>query len=109
MYDPLVVDTFIRAYSEIGPLAARAGQEARTLFASETDDGAADTGASRPLRKIRENASEAALLQTCSQQIAKAGSVGAAFEIAAHCLRQLLRDGLLLIRTRHPFRWSRVS
>ena len=90
MYDPLVVDTFIRAYSDIAPLAARAGQEARTLFASENDDGAADASASRPLRKIRENASEAALLRTCSQQIAKAGSVAAAFEIAAHSLRQLL-------------------
>jgi putative nucleotidyltransferase with HDIG domain len=90
MYDPLVVDTFIRAYPEIGPLAARAGQEAKTLFATEAVDGAGDMAASQPLRKIRENSSEATLLQTCSQQIAQAASVVAAFEFAAHSLRQLI-------------------
>ena len=90
MYDPLVVDTFIRAYSEIGPLAARAGQDARTIFASDAVDGTVDAGASRPLRKIRENASEAALLRACSQQIAKASTVHEAFEIVAQCLRQLI-------------------
>jgi GAF domain-containing protein len=46
--------------------------------------------ASQPLRKIRENSSEATLLQTCSQQIAQAASVVAAFEFAAHSLRQLI-------------------
>jgi putative nucleotidyltransferase with HDIG domain len=90
MYDPLVVDTFIRAYSEIAPLAARAGQDARTIFASEDVDSDVDSIASQPLRRIRENASEAELLRTCSQRIAAASSVGAAFEISAQCLRQLL-------------------
>jgi putative nucleotidyltransferase with HDIG domain len=90
MYDPLVVDTFTRAYSEIGPLAASAGQEARTIFASEAVDGTLQDGASGPLQKIRENASEAALLRTCSEQIAKAASVGVAFDVAAQCLRQLM-------------------
>jgi len=90
MYDPLVVDTFISAYSEIGPLATRAGQEARTIFASEAVDSAGTVGESQPLRKIRENSSEAALLRTFSQQIANAQSVGAALEIAAQCLRQLM-------------------
>src|SRR4029434_10663153 len=33
MYDPLVVDTFIAAYSDIAPTAIRAGQEARSMFA----------------------------------------------------------------------------
>ena len=32
MYDPLVVDTFFRAYAEIAPAAVRAGQEARSLI-----------------------------------------------------------------------------
>src|SRR5688572_22466210 len=90
MYDPLVVDMFIRAYPEIGPLAARAGQEARTLLSAEIVDGIADAGASRPLRKIRENASEAALLQVCSHQISSAVSVNSAFESAANSLRQLI-------------------
>jgi putative methionine-R-sulfoxide reductase with GAF domain len=90
MYDPLVVDSFIRSYAEIGPLAARAGQEARTIFASEDVNGPVDVAASLPLRKIRENASEAVLLRTCGQQIAKASTVSAAFEVAAQCLRQLI-------------------
>jgi putative nucleotidyltransferase with HDIG domain len=90
MYDPLVVDTFIRAYAEIAPLATSAGQEARTIFASDAVDGSLQDGASGPLQKIRENASEAALLRTCNEQIAKAASVGAAFDVAAQCLRQLM-------------------
>lgn len=90
MYDPLVVDTFIRSYSEIGPLAARAGQEARTFFASDAADGANDRTVTRPLQKIRENASEGALLRACSQQIAKSPTEGDAFEIAAQALRQLI-------------------
>jgi putative nucleotidyltransferase with HDIG domain len=90
MYDPLIVDTFIRAYPEIVPLAVQAGQEARTLFASEEIDATATAAAARPLRKIRENASEAALLRTCSEDIARAPSVGVAFEIGAQCLRQLI-------------------
>jgi putative nucleotidyltransferase with HDIG domain len=90
MYDPLVVDTFIRSYPEISPLAMQAGQEARTIFASEAVIGTTDAAVSRPLRKIRENASEAALLQICSQQIAKAPNVKDAFEIVAQCLRQLM-------------------
>ena len=36
MYDPLVVDTFIRTYAEIAPLAMSAGQEARSLVETAT-------------------------------------------------------------------------
>jgi putative methionine-R-sulfoxide reductase with GAF domain len=90
MYDPLVVDTFVRSYSEIAPLAARAGQEARTFFASDTADGVNDGSVSRPLQRIRDNASEGALLQASSQQIAKAQTERDAFEIAAQALRQLI-------------------
>jgi putative nucleotidyltransferase with HDIG domain len=90
MYDPLVVDTFIRSYAEIGPLATQAGLEARTIFASEEVDGTADVAPSRPLRTIRDNASEATLLRTCDQQIAHATTVNEAFDYAAQCLRQLM-------------------
>ena len=90
MYDPLVVDTFIRSYPEIGPLATRAGQEARTIFTSDELVGTTDAAVSRPLQKIRENASEAALLRAFSQQVAKASTDIDAFEAAAQCLRQLL-------------------
>ena len=90
MYDPLVVDTFIRSYAEISPLATRAGQEARTMFSANTLDGTAATDVSQPLRRIRESASEASLLRTCSQQFANAVSENEAFDIAVQCLRQLM-------------------
>jgi putative nucleotidyltransferase with HDIG domain len=86
LYDPLVVDTFIRAYEEIGPLAIRAGQEARSFMESAA---LSDDETPRPLRQIRANASEAFLLDTCSTEIAKAGSVNTSVQIAAQYLRQL--------------------
>ena len=86
LYDPLVVDTFIRSYAEIGPLAIRAGQEARSVI-----DAAAlsDDETPRPLRQIRANASEATLLDICSTEIAKTGSGTAAIQVAAQYLRQM--------------------
>jgi putative nucleotidyltransferase with HDIG domain len=86
LYDPLVVDTFIRAYEDIGPLAIRAGQEARSFIESTA---LSDDETPRPLRQIRANASEAFLLDTCSTEIAKAGSVNTSVQIAAQYLRQL--------------------
>jgi putative nucleotidyltransferase with HDIG domain len=86
LYDPLVVDTFIRAYEEIGPLAIRAGQEARSFMDSTA---LSDDETPRPLRQIRANASEAALLDTCATEIAKAGSVSASLQVAGQYLRQL--------------------
>lgn len=86
LYDPLVVDTFIRAYEEIGPLAIRAGQEARSFMESAA---LSDDETSRPLRQIRANASEATLLDACSTEIAKAGSVNTSLHVVAQCLRQL--------------------
>ena len=89
MYDPLVVDTFIRAYAEIAPLAIRAGQEARSVFGAELSDRA-EASVSRPLRHIRAIATESAVLITCNQNIAKAASVKEALDAAAQSLRQLL-------------------
>ena len=89
MYDPVVVDAFVRAYAEIAPLAIRAGQEARSVFGSELSDRA-ETKVSRPLQHIRTIATESALLSTCSQNIAKASSVEEALQVAAQSLRQLL-------------------
>lgn len=89
MYDPLVVDTFIRVYAEIAPLAIHAGQEARSVFGSELSDRA-DASVSGPLRQIRAIASESALLIACNQNIAKAASVKEALEVAVQTLRQLL-------------------
>jgi len=86
LYDPLVVDTFIRSYAEIAPLAIRAGQEARSVI-----DAAAlsDDETPRPFRQIRANASETTLLDICSTEIAKAGQANGALHVAAQYLRQM--------------------
>ena len=85
-YDPLVVDTFVRVYPDIAPLAARAGQEARSVVDSTlTVEGESPES----FRQIRANASEAALLDACSREIAKARSAAAALHVAAQYLRQL--------------------
>ena len=89
MYDPLVVDTFIRTYAEIAPLALRAGQEARSVFGPELSDRA-EAVVSRPLRQIRASANETARLIACNQNIAKAASMKEALEVAAQTFRQLL-------------------
>lgn len=89
MYDPVVVDTFVRAYAEIAPLAIRAGQEARSVFGSELS-GRAESSVSRPLQQIRTSATESELLITCGQNIAKTSSVKEALEVSAQSLRQLL-------------------
>jgi putative nucleotidyltransferase with HDIG domain len=87
MYDPLVVDTFIASYPHIAPLATRAGQEARTILA---DTGLIDaTAETLALHQISANASETALLTSCSQRIGKTTSTNEALEIAAQTLRQL--------------------
>jgi putative nucleotidyltransferase with HDIG domain len=86
LYDPLVVDAFIRAYAEIGPLANKAGKEARSFIDSVA---LSDDDTPRPLRQIRANASEAMLLDICSTEIAKTGGAGAALQVAAQYLRQL--------------------
>ena len=89
MYDPLVVDTFIRAYPEIAPLAIRAGQEARTVFDIELSDWA-EASVSQPLQQIRATSTETAILVRCNQNVAKAVSVKDALRTAAQSLRQLL-------------------
>lgn len=87
MYDPLVVDMFIASYSQIAPLAIRAGQEARSILASA---GVNDTSSEKlALSQIRANASESALLNDCAERIGKATTLPEATEIAAQALRQL--------------------
>jgi len=85
-YDPLVVDTFIRAYSDIAPVAIRAGQESRSVIDATV---LSDAETPAPLRQIRANASEATLLDSCSKDIARANSIDATLHIATQCLRQL--------------------
>jgi putative nucleotidyltransferase with HDIG domain len=88
-YDPLVVEVFIKNYPEIAPLAIRAGQEARSVIDGSDLITSSDSHASAPLHQIRTNASEAALLDACSRDIAKATSPIAALDASAQSLRQV--------------------
>ena len=88
MYDPLVVDTFISTYAEIAPVALRAGQEGRSILNEDSTN--ADSSPARPLRQIRANATEAALLIRYGQSVRQASSVKEAVEATAQCLRQLM-------------------
>lgn len=87
MYDPFVVDAFIASYAAIAPAAIKAGQDARSFI-----DGAGTTVQAEglaSLNQIRANASEAALLNSCEQDIARAESLVQAMQVGAQCLRQV--------------------
>src|SRR5688572_15925787 len=87
MYDPLVVDMFISAYSEIAPLATRAGQEAKSILSSS---GLLDDSNEKlALSEIRANASETTLLNECAEGVAKVNSLTEAVDVASQALRQL--------------------
>jgi putative nucleotidyltransferase with HDIG domain len=87
MYDPLIVDTFIASYTQIAPLAIRAGQEARTmLVGKDLHETHADQSA---LNQISANSAETALLNGCAQRIAKATSTSEALEAGSQTLREL--------------------
>jgi putative nucleotidyltransferase with HDIG domain len=88
MYDPLVVDTFVKAYPEIAPLATRAGQDARTILSTADLSRATDTEPAA-FRQISASASESALLLACGKRISQSASLGSALEVASQCLRQL--------------------
>ena len=86
-YDPLVVDTFLTAYPQIAPLAAKAGAETTGLM---TTSSISDHRAVRnPLRDIRVNASETSLLESSRRLIAATKAPAEAFAAAAQCLRQV--------------------
>jgi len=88
-YDPLIVDAFVKAYSEIAPFAIRAGEEARSMVHLTDAVLLPATDSSESLREIRAAASESALLDCCFRDILMAGSESASFEAAAQYLRQL--------------------
>jgi putative nucleotidyltransferase with HDIG domain len=92
MYDPLVVDTFVSSYTQIAPLAMRAGQEARTILA---ETGLLEATAEKvALSQISANASETALLTGCAQRIVKTASASEALEVASQTLRELTPAGV---------------
>jgi putative nucleotidyltransferase with HDIG domain len=87
MYDPLVVDTFERAYPEIAPAATKAGIEARSLT-SEWGLTSVEPEVS-PFEQIRVNAAESTLLIACAHEMSTVSSPVQALAVAAQCLRQL--------------------
>ncbi len=87
LYDPLVVDTFLKAYPQISPSAMRAGDESTGLITVAT---ASDKPISpSPLRQIRVNATETSLLDAHRRLIASSKTPAEALAAAAQCLRQL--------------------
>ena len=87
MYDPLVVDTFIAAYSEIAELAQAAGQQARSLLdPSEMPSGATTIG---PLEEIRASAADNTALSLARQGVLEAKSTIDAMNTLSQCVRQL--------------------
>jgi putative nucleotidyltransferase with HDIG domain len=87
LYDPLIVDTFVKAYPQIAPVAAKAADESTSLVkVSDIDNYRV---APSPLRRIRVNASESSLLDTARKAIAAARIPSEAFDAAAQSLRQV--------------------
>jgi hypothetical protein len=98
----IIVDTFEKAFKEIAPAAMRAGEEARSML---IDSGVANTSNEqvlRPLRQIRANASETALLGECSHNLSRTTNTRDAVEAATQCLRQLTSASVFAFYRYHP-------
>jgi putative nucleotidyltransferase with HDIG domain len=87
LYDPLIVDTFIKAHRQIAPLAIKAGTESTSLI-----DVAAvsnERTAPHPLHRIRVSATETSVLEMYSRAIADSNTASDAVDAASQCLRKL--------------------
>jgi putative nucleotidyltransferase with HDIG domain len=84
MYDPLIVETFMRHHAQIEPAAAKAGHEARSLYGT-FDYAKADISA---LAQIRSTTTESALFRDCQIRLASSARSNA-LSVAADCLRQM--------------------
>ena len=89
LYDPLVVDTFVKAYPQIAPAAMLAGQETTGILGVSGFPDQTSVAAPTPLGHIRVSATETSLLDVCRRRIGIAKSSGEALTAAAQCLRQL--------------------
>jgi len=84
MYDPLVVDTFVRVFPEISPLAIQAGQQARSFMPTLSGGSGLD-----PLDQIRTNAEQTTLLEECALALKHSSSRREAVEVAGQFLGML--------------------
>lgn len=85
--DPLIVDVFVRHFSDIAAAAAGASEHLEPSFAIPESDAAGDPVAS--FRNIRASAAENALIIAHREKVLRANSTDEAVHAAAHCLRQL--------------------
>ena len=85
-YDPLIVDTFLKAYPQIAPAAVKAGEEAPSLIPVSSPS---DQPPPSPLHQIRVNATETSLLEMYRRRVAGANTPADALAAAAQCLRQV--------------------
>lgn len=86
MYDPVVVDAFMSAHSEIAPLATAAGEQARSLVVPL--DRAPEQGGD-PLDNIRETAAQSSSLSEYQGELQRATSIEEAMKAATEYARLL--------------------
>jgi putative nucleotidyltransferase with HDIG domain len=87
LYDPLIVDTFIRTYPQIAPIAVKAGIESTSLI--DVSTLTPQRSSPNPLQRIRVSATETSLLESFGYSIAGSKTPAEAVDAAAQCLRQL--------------------
>jgi hypothetical protein len=82
MYDPLVVDAFLASYSELAPIAAAAGQQARSLVPEFTHRA----DAAGPFQDIRATAAQSSALAQCTRELQHAHDIREALIVVdQHC------------------------
>ena len=87
LYDPLIVDTFIKAHPQIAPLAIKAGSESTSLI--DVAAVSSERTAPHPLHRIRVSATETSVLEMYGRAIADSNTASEAVDAASQCLRKL--------------------
>jgi putative nucleotidyltransferase with HDIG domain len=87
LYYPLIVDTFIKAYHQIAPLAIKAGTEATSLI--DVSRVSTERTMPHPLHRIRVSATETSLLESYGRVIADSTTPAEAVDAASQCLRNI--------------------
>ncbi len=84
MYDPLVVDTFISAYSQMAPAAELAGQQARSLVSHAFGQKTLS-----PFADISNNAAQATILDECARALKYSHTSGEIMDVTAQYVGML--------------------
>lgn len=87
MYDPLVVDTFVRVHTEISPAAIKAGQEARSMVSARD---ALFPEEPEPMTQIRANAAENVIFTELARGLEESRSHAEALSVIARALGELM-------------------